>query len=362
MSNHYLCSNLKYLRFKCGYNQKDLAEKLFVSNKTISKWELGNSEPSFEMLQNICTIFDVTIDEILHTDLSHSQPIALTDKKITKLHIKSILTCNIIIFIAYMLSIAAYLIFSDPVFISQHGYDGKWIGIGIYASFTILASIVLCVLLIADSYALHRYPSESGRRNWFRCVCGSVWMILFTLSATFLGGYNASDIRAHLVQSFANIFLSAWLLLWIISEFYAVRIYRKYTNFVGIRSRVSLLQIPYLALLVALTAVHLNPEDFTKAQFYITLALCYSFTLAYGVLNTIIYLKIKRISCSVDIQYMLIRNILSLLILLFLPITIAKQTYGWQVCIAGILLIVEIIYAFCSAKQMYYAYICPETS
>ena len=45
--------------------QAKLAEKLFVSEKTISKWENGNGIPDTNSLPKLCEIFDVNLNELL---------------------------------------------------------------------------------------------------------------------------------------------------------------------------------------------------------------------------------------------------------------------------------------------------------
>lgn len=46
--------------------QAKLAEQLFVSEKTISKWENGKGIPDTEFLPSLCKIFDVSINELLN--------------------------------------------------------------------------------------------------------------------------------------------------------------------------------------------------------------------------------------------------------------------------------------------------------
>ena len=46
--------------------QAKLAEKLFVSEKTISKWETGNGIPDTNILPKLCEIFGISINEILN--------------------------------------------------------------------------------------------------------------------------------------------------------------------------------------------------------------------------------------------------------------------------------------------------------
>ena len=45
--------------------QVDLAEKLGVSNRTISSWENGNSMPDYSMFQDLCNELDISINELL---------------------------------------------------------------------------------------------------------------------------------------------------------------------------------------------------------------------------------------------------------------------------------------------------------
>ena len=55
--------------------QAQLAEKLNVSNKTISKWENGNCMPDYSVIELLCSELDITISELLDGE----------DKKETKI-------------------------------------------------------------------------------------------------------------------------------------------------------------------------------------------------------------------------------------------------------------------------------------
>ncbi|MBS4207070.1 helix-turn-helix transcriptional regulator [Bacillus sp. FJAT-50079] len=59
---------LKKERKEKGWSQEELAEKLFVSRQSVSKWENGQNYPSIEIIINISDLFDVTIDELLRSD------------------------------------------------------------------------------------------------------------------------------------------------------------------------------------------------------------------------------------------------------------------------------------------------------
>lgn len=54
------------LRKEKGFTQKDLAEKLSVTDKAVSKWETGRSAPDISLLVPLSEILDVSVIEILN--------------------------------------------------------------------------------------------------------------------------------------------------------------------------------------------------------------------------------------------------------------------------------------------------------
>lgn len=56
---------LAALRKANGYTQQEVADKLNVSNKTVSKWECDDGCPEIMMLPAIAELYSVTVDEIL---------------------------------------------------------------------------------------------------------------------------------------------------------------------------------------------------------------------------------------------------------------------------------------------------------
>ena len=59
-------SFLKELRKERNLTQESLAEKLNVSNRTISRWETGSNMPDIGMLVEIAEFYDVSIPEIIN--------------------------------------------------------------------------------------------------------------------------------------------------------------------------------------------------------------------------------------------------------------------------------------------------------
>lgn len=57
--------NIRAARKKAGVSQKELAERLQVHQKDISRWENGAHIPTVEMLIKICRELNASADEIL---------------------------------------------------------------------------------------------------------------------------------------------------------------------------------------------------------------------------------------------------------------------------------------------------------
>lgn len=52
-------------RKRKGFTQKQLSEKLGISDKTISKWECGNGFPEISLLLPLCNELNITVNELL---------------------------------------------------------------------------------------------------------------------------------------------------------------------------------------------------------------------------------------------------------------------------------------------------------
>ena len=65
-----IARNMARLRKKMGLTQTELAAKLYVSNKTVSKWERGAGYPEMPQLLRLADLFGVTVDALLRGDKS----------------------------------------------------------------------------------------------------------------------------------------------------------------------------------------------------------------------------------------------------------------------------------------------------
>ncbi len=65
MDKHSIGKTITTLRKAKGWTQVELAEKLDVSDKAISKWEKDAGVPSIEFFPHLAQLFDVTIDYLI---------------------------------------------------------------------------------------------------------------------------------------------------------------------------------------------------------------------------------------------------------------------------------------------------------
>ena len=63
-----VAKNLIELRKSRKLTQSDLAEMLNYSDKTISKWENGDSLPDIAVLAALTDIYGITLDDLVHAN------------------------------------------------------------------------------------------------------------------------------------------------------------------------------------------------------------------------------------------------------------------------------------------------------
>jgi transcriptional regulator with XRE-family HTH domain len=58
--------NIKKFRKEKGYDQMKLAELLNVSNRTVSSWEIGRTEPNMGMVENIASVLGINKTDLVN--------------------------------------------------------------------------------------------------------------------------------------------------------------------------------------------------------------------------------------------------------------------------------------------------------
>lgn len=68
--------NIRKIRKEAGVSQAELADRLQVRQKDISRWESGVHVPTLEMFTKICKELNVSADEILELKKYESEGIS----------------------------------------------------------------------------------------------------------------------------------------------------------------------------------------------------------------------------------------------------------------------------------------------
>ena len=66
------CTQIKTLRENMNLTQKELADILDVSDKTISKWETSRGYPDISILPELAKALGVSVSELLTNNISAS--------------------------------------------------------------------------------------------------------------------------------------------------------------------------------------------------------------------------------------------------------------------------------------------------
>ena len=59
--------------------QEQLAERLSVSNKTISKWETGKCMPDYTVIKSLCEELQVTVSELMDAEETEGKSVRVYD-------------------------------------------------------------------------------------------------------------------------------------------------------------------------------------------------------------------------------------------------------------------------------------------
>ena len=79
--NYITGETIKKLREKKRLTQLQLAEKLTVSDKTVSKWETGRGLPDISILPQLAAALSVTVPELLTGDVAENRNVSANMKR-----------------------------------------------------------------------------------------------------------------------------------------------------------------------------------------------------------------------------------------------------------------------------------------
>lgn len=146
---------IKSLRKENSLTQREVAERLNVSEKTISKWETGNGMPEVSIMLPLCKLFGISINELLSGErLDEKQYVEKAEENMAMLvdrttPRKKIVISTISCILVILSSLALILI--SALFITQIWL--KFVVIGI--ALTVVIADIVVILLVAVSTEIY---------------------------------------------------------------------------------------------------------------------------------------------------------------------------------------------------------------
>jgi transcriptional regulator with XRE-family HTH domain len=137
---NYANLNLKYLRKLRGWTQEEFANKLDIKRSLLGAYEEERAEPRFDVLENVCEMFKLTMDELLRKDLNESSGSYLQKRRNQKLAASS----NLIAFVPVKAA-AGYLAgYADPEFVDElNTFTLPMVSGGNYRAFEIMGDSMM---------------------------------------------------------------------------------------------------------------------------------------------------------------------------------------------------------------------------
>ena len=188
--NLKIAKNLTYYRKRANLTQAELAEKINYSDKSVSKWEVGNGIPDVYILLQLARLFGVTLNELVG-----EIPVETPKKRARGLHLLIMLLSSGVVWLVATCVFALMLLWKPTAF--------SWWLIFLYA--VCANAIVMIVYASIWKYRLVNFISISTL-IWTAITC-----VFLTVSAVAVG----KDLGALWVVFLVGIPLQVLEVLWV---------------------------------------------------------------------------------------------------------------------------------------------------
>lgn len=142
--------------------QEQLAEKLSITDRAVSKWERGLSLPDASIMLELCNILDINVNELLNGEKINmndykekNEKLLLDLKKQDEIKNKKILAINILASILIVISYITIVIISALAF-----------GEGTTFAIIMLASTII---FVGSAFLIFKYEVEAGYHACKHC-------------------------------------------------------------------------------------------------------------------------------------------------------------------------------------------------
>lgn len=235
--------NIVYYRKCIGITQEELAERLFVSRQTISRWENNSAFPDVETLIRLCDIFDCNMDTLVRGDAEakvlEKAPVSLSDidAGITSKYDKHMNAFSLLISLG-----VALILFGVSLTVFISGFSGGALPAVIVLLSAIAISVsgfIFCGITHTNfmkenpsipPYSEYRVKKYMKRFPWFiisatfSIFVGIIMLIVMNYNENFIpNGFNA-ELWTHLSVAVFLLIISVAVFLYV----YGGLLYYKY--------------------------------------------------------------------------------------------------------------------------------------
>ena len=175
MDNIKIGNFIRAERKSKNLTQAKLAEKLFVSEKTISKWENGKGIPDTEVLSKLCEVLGISVNELLNGDriaegqyekIAESKLLDL--QKVKEISDKRLLSMEIVIGVLSIIILLSFTMFASylemaswlRVVIIVIGFIVALVGVGFALRIEQVAGFYVC------KHCKHKFVPDYNQVLW----------------------------------------------------------------------------------------------------------------------------------------------------------------------------------------------------
>ena len=155
MDNIKIGEFIKNLRKEKNLTQGELAEKISVSPKTVSKWECGMGAPDVSIMMDLCSELGITVNELLSGEKIEKENYmekaeenfisVLEDGKRNKKNTKAL------VFLAIASLLNCFLVIMASAFIQEYGWKDWIVFVAIHVELVIIFATIFPICILDNS-------------------------------------------------------------------------------------------------------------------------------------------------------------------------------------------------------------------
>ena len=146
--------------------QAKLAEKLFVSEKTVSKWENGKGVPDTEILPKICEVFEISINELLNGErIVEEDYVGKAEEKLLELQNAKVLGDKRLLTMEIVVGVLSIIILLSLTFVVSFLEMVTWLRVVLIVSSFVIAIVGVAFALRIEQVAGYYECRECGHKH-----------------------------------------------------------------------------------------------------------------------------------------------------------------------------------------------------